>query len=122
VADFDKATTNAADNMAKAPHPELEILVTITEGATNSTIGTMGKSSHSEGLQVSGEATTAIVEETSSSIADMIEELPQAGGSEVPMIEAGGASTSAEDIPEGPSQPEDSHERVLSPTLQPGEI
>jgi len=52
----------------------------------------------------------------------MIDELSQAGGSEVPMIEAGGASTSAGDVVEGLSQLENSHKRVSSPTLQSGEI
>ena len=52
----------------------------------------------------------------------MIEELYQARGSEVPMIKAGGASTSAGDVAEGSFQHENSHERVSSPTLQPGEI
>jgi len=52
----------------------------------------------------------------------MIEELSQAGGSEVPMIEVGGAFTSVGDMAEGPSQLEESHDRVSSPALQPGGI
>ena len=71
--------------------------------ATTSAVSTGGESSQLGGLQVSGENVTAVVEETSSSIADIFEELSQAGGSEVPMIEAEGPSTSAGDMVEGPS-------------------
>ena len=67
-------------------------------------------------MQVSGEAIVIIIEETSSSIADMIKELSQAKGSDVPMIDARGASTSVLNAPEGSFQLEDSHEGFPSPT------
>jgi len=86
--------------------------MTSTEGLTTSVVTTGGESSQPGGLQVSEEAIAAIVEETFSSIADIIEELSQAGGSEVLMNKAGGASTSVGDVAEGLSQPKESHEGV----------
>ena len=49
------------------------------EGITTSDVSTRDESSHPEGLQVPGETAAAVVEETSSSITDMIEGLSQAG-------------------------------------------
>ena len=65
-------------------------------------LSVLGKSSQLEGSQASEEAA---IEETSFSIDNMIKELSQAGGSEVPMIEAGGAFTSAWDVAEGKNSP-----------------
>ena len=104
VGNSDKAATNVVDTKVKTTQPELEAPATTAEE-----------------LQASGEIVIAVIEETSSSITDMIEELSQAGGSEVPLIKAGGVSISAEYVVEGPSQPEDSHKKVSSPALQPGE-
>jgi len=56
-------------------------------------------------LQVSGEVVVAAVVETFSNIDDMIKELSQAGGSEIPMIKAGEDFTGAGDVVEGSSQP-----------------
>jgi len=67
-------------------------------------------------LYVFEEAAAAVVEETSSSIDNMIKELSQAWGSEVLIIEAEGASTSDGNVAKGSSQSEKSHERVASPT------
>ena len=103
MAGSDKAVTSAADTVAEPTRPEPETLVTTTERLTTSAMGTGGKSSQPEGLQVSGEAAAAVVKETSSSIDDMIKDQSQAGGSEIPMIEAGGASTSIGDVAEGSS-------------------
>ena len=108
--------------MAEPIRHELKTHMTSTKELTTSAVGIGGEPSHARGLQVSEKVAAAILEETSSSIADMIEELSQIGGSEVPVIEVGGASTSAGDVVEESSQPEKSHERVSSPTLQPGRI
>jgi len=96
VGNSDKAATNVVDTKVKTTQPELEAPATTAEE-----------------LQASGEIVIAVIEETSSSITDMIEELSQAGGSEVPVIKAGGVSISAEYVVEGPSQPEDSHKKSL---------
>jgi len=123
VGDSNMPTTSAANIAQPEPaEPELETTLATIEGHTTSVVSTGGESSQPEGLQVFGETAATIVEETSSSIADMIKELSQAGGSEFPVIEAGGVFISAEDAAEGPSQHEDSHRRVSSPTFQPGEI
>ena len=53
--------------------------MTTTEGANTIVVGSGGELSQPEGLQVSGEAVIAAVEETSSSIADMIKKLSQVG-------------------------------------------
>ena len=110
VGDSDKTTTSVAD----IAQPEPKTALTNTEGLTTSVVSTGGESSQPEGLQVSGETAVVIVEVTAFSIADMIEKLFQVGGLEIPMIEAIGVSTSAEDMTEGPLEPEDSHERLTS--------
>ena len=122
MVDSDKVTTSAIGTVEEATQPEPEIPMTTTKGITTSVVGIGGESSQLEGLQLSWEVDDADVKETSSSIDDMIKKLSQAGGSEVPMIEAGGASTSDGDVTEGSSQHEDFHERIPSPTFQPGEI
>ena len=97
MGDSNKVTTSAVDTEVEITQPEPEAHATTTEG-----------------LQASGEIATVVVKEISSSIVDMIEELSQAGGSKVPVIEAEGVSIRAEDMTEGPSQPEDSHRSLIS--------
>ena len=111
VVDSDKVTTSAIGTVEEATQPEPEIPMTTTEGITTSVVGIGGESSQLKGLQLSEEVDDADVKETSSSIDDMIKKLSQAGGSEVPMIEARGVSTSAKDVEKGPSQPKDSHKK-----------
>jgi len=74
VVGTEEATASAADTVAEPTWPEPEIPVTVTEGPTTSAICTGGESSQLKGLQFSGEA-AAVVEETFSSIADMVKEL-----------------------------------------------
>jgi len=93
--------------------------VTVTEGATTSAMSSGGESFQLEDLHVSGEV--AAVEETSSSIDDMIKELSQAGDFKVPMIDAGRASSTGY-VAKGLSQPKDSQEELLCPTSQLGKI
>ena len=112
-------TTTSSVDIAQ---PKSETVLTTTEGLTTSTVSTGGMSSQLEDLQVFGETMVATIEETSSSIDEMIQELSQDGGSEIPTIETGGASTSVGDVAEGLSQPQESHERVASLTPYPGEI
>ena len=94
MGDLNKVTTSAVDNEVETTQPEPEAPVTTTEG-----------------LQTYDNIATVVVKETSSSIADMIEELSQAGGSEVSMIKAGGVSISTGGVAEGPSQHEDFTEK-----------
>jgi len=118
VGDSDKVTTSTADITQPEPaQPKSETALTSKKGLTTSAVSTGGESSQPVGLQVSGETAVAIVEETSSSIADMIKELSKAGGSEVPMIEAGGVSTSVEYMAEWPFQPKDSQKSLISLSL-----
>ena len=118
-----RATISPADTMAEPTRHDLETLVTNAERLTTNAVSTWGEPSQPGDLRVSGEtAATAVVEETSSSIDDMIKELSQVRCSEVPLIEAGGSSTSAGDMAEELSQAKKSHERVTSPTPQSGEI
>jgi len=105
VGDLDKATISVVDTEVETTQPEPEALATTAEG-----------------LQASREIAAAVVKETSSSIADMIKELSQAGGSEVPVIEVRGVSISVEGVVEGPSQPKDSYRKVSSLALQLSEI
>ena len=115
VGDSDRVTTNAVDIAQREPtQHKLEASLTIMRGLTTGVVSNGGESSQPEGLQVSWETAATVVEETYSNIADMIEELFQAGGSEILMIEAGVISTSAEDVAEGPFQSVDSYERVIS--------
>ena len=93
--------------------------MTVTEGATASAMSSGGESFQLEDLHVSGEV--AAVEETSSSIDDMIKELSQAVDFQVPMIDAGKASSTG-DVAEGSSQPKDSQEELPCSTSQLGKI
>ena len=68
--------------------------MTTTEGLFTNAISTRGESSQVVGSYVFEEVAAAVVEETSSSIDNMIKELSQAWGSKVLIIEAEGASTS----------------------------
>ena len=100
-----KTTTSVVGAVPEPSQPEPEIFVTTTEGVTTSAVDTKGKLFHREGLQISREAVASGVKEASSSIDDMIKELSQAAGSEIPMINAGGASTGGGDVVEELSRP-----------------
>ena len=67
MSDSNKVTTSAVNNKVETTQPEPEAPATTAEG-----------------LQTYDNITVVVVKETSSSIVDMIEELSQAGGSEVP--------------------------------------
>jgi len=62
------------------------------------------------------EAVTTIIGEAFTNIAKMIEKLTQAKDPEVPITDAGGASTSTMDVVEGTSLFGDSREELPSPT------
>jgi len=100
MGDSNKATTSTVD----IAQPEPNTTLTNTEGLITSVVSTGDESSPPEGFQVAGETAAVVAEETSSSIDDMTEEMSQAMGLEVPMIEAGEVSISAEDMAKGPSQ------------------
>ena len=68
------------------------------------------------------EAATIAVGDASTNIAEMIEELTQPKGLEVPIIDVGGASTSMVDEAERLSLPVYSREDLRSSIPQPGEI
>jgi len=76
-----RVTLSPADIMAEPIRHELKTHMTSTKELTTSAVGIGGEPSHARGLQVSEKVAAAILEETSSSIADMIEELSQAGSS-----------------------------------------
>ena len=72
-------------------------------------------SSAQPGPEIVSATEPATTDKTSSSIAEMIQELSQVGDSEIPTTEAGGVSTSAVDMAEELPQAEKSHERIASP-------
>jgi len=68
------------------------------------------------------EGAATIEKEASTDIIEMIEELSHHTSSAIPMIGTGETFTSAEDVPERSSLPEDFQEELLSSTPQLGEI